>query len=141
MTGSSRWYRDRTFGSIFIVQLVLCLVASAVAWVWSVEIALAVLLGGGVCLGATTYSGYRVFGGRTDSPETALYSLYSAEVGKLVVAVVLLAVVMATVEEVNFIALCLAYVGVQLSGNIVAAFAAPNPVRQAEDDEKQRKHG
>ena len=125
----SRWYRDRTFVSVLIVQLVVTLVAFIVAQLWSVETANAVLLGGGVCLGATLYSGYRVFGGQTDSPETALYGLYSAEVGKLVVAVALLAAVMATVEEVNLIALCLTYVGVQLSGNIVAAFTTPTTVR------------
>jgi len=129
IAGVPRWYRHPAFACVFVAQLLVALAASIVASIWSAQIAVSMLLGAGVCLGGTAYSGCRVFRGQAESPEMVLSGLYAAEIGKLAVAVLFLAGVMATVKDVNLIALCSAYVGVQICGNIVAAFTTPTGLR------------
>ena len=116
--GSTPWYRDRALCRMLSAQLSLTLGAPLVLWFWSDGIALAVFLGGTVCVGSTAYCGYRVFAAATDTPEVLLASFYRAEFGKLIIVGSLLATAMAALEGVNFIALCLAYVGVQICGSI-----------------------
>lgn len=123
--GSTPWFRDRTLRRVLSAQLVLTVAASALAFPWSEGAAPAVLLGGATCVGATAYCGFRLFAVSGDSPRETLTSLHRAALGKMVVAGALLLAVMALLEEINFIALCLGYVVVQIGGNVLGAATGP----------------
>jgi F0F1-type ATP synthase assembly protein I len=91
---------------------------------------LGVCLGGAICIVSTAYSGAKVFGNKIGTPEDTLAGLYQAEIGKLVIAGGLLFVALACVDDLNFIALCVAFVAIQMCGSIAAAWAPNAPERR-----------
>lgn len=128
--GSIPWYRAPSLTRALAVQVAATLVLSIAVLPWTGEAALGVLLGGGICLLTTVYSGKRVFGAQDESPESALAGLYRAEVGKLVITGSLFVAVLVCLEEVNFIALCIAFVFIQIVGSIAASWAVQAPPRR-----------
>lgn len=103
---------------IIRVQLLVTVGVSVAALALGASSAGSALLGGLISLVPTAYFIYRVF--RRDqagSPEQELGNMYRAEVGKLAMAALMLVAVFAVAENLDVVALLLAFIVVQVSGS------------------------
>ncbi|MFT5393467.1 MAG: F0F1-type ATP synthase assembly protein I [Gammaproteobacteria bacterium] len=128
--GEVPWYCALPVRRALLIQATATLVGSGFAWMVSPSAGVSVCLGGAICLVSTAYSGAKVFGKTIGTPEDALAGLYRAEIGKLVIAGGLLFVALTCVDDLNFIALCVAFVAIQMCGSIAAAWAPNAPERR-----------
>lgn len=100
--------------------------------------ALSALIGSASCLAANALFAVSVFQGyRAQEPERILKQFYGAELAKIVVVSVLLAVALAAIEDLNVPVLLGAYLVTQIGSNLIAAQmdVRPGP-RSAEPTQK-----
>lgn len=95
---------------IVLLQFVFSLLAGAVSWIVSNTLASSVTAGGLVASMANGYFAWKVFGKQQEAESAQILSTcYRAEVGKIILTVMLFVFVFNTIKPLNVIALMSAY--------------------------------
>lgn len=90
-----------TIGKILVAQLVVIIFASALLLSLGAELASAALIGGLICLLPNVYLACMLTARRTSDPNKLVSTLYTAEIGKIIITVAMFAVVFITQEWVQ----------------------------------------
>ncbi len=127
-TSELRWYRQPVVRVSVAAQLIVTGCAAAGLALWNDAYLSALFCGAGGCLLASLYGARRVFSDTETAPDRVLATLYRAEIGKLVIVSVLF-LAAARFIDINFVAICVAFVVVYLSGSLASFWADVTPDR------------
>ena len=95
---------------ILLIQFVASLIAGAVSWIFSQSIAIAVITGGLIASLANGYFAWKVFAKQQETEHAQILSTYyRAEVGKIILTVMLFVFAISVIKPLNMIALMGAY--------------------------------
>lgn len=115
---------------IFLAQLLATLAATAAGALHGSHGAYSAFLGGLICLVPNAYFAWRVFGRASEgTPDRVFGGMLRAEVAKLALAGVMFAVVFATVQGLNVLALFVAYMAVHVAGALAAGAGSARDTR------------
>jgi len=119
---------------ILLVQFAVSFMAGAVAWVISGPMAISIVTGGLVASLANGYFAWKVFAKQREVESAQiLKTYYGAEVGKIILTVMLFVFVFNTVKPLNVIALMSAYLLITMIPMLASFF-----INKDDDDKNWR---
>lgn len=108
---------------IVLIQFVTSFIAGAAGWLLSQPIAISILAGGLIASLANGYFAWKVFAKQQETEnEKILTTFYGAEVGKIILTVMLFIFVIKAIEQLNVIALMSAYLLITLIPMLASFF-------------------
>ncbi|VAW65683.1 hypothetical protein MNBD_GAMMA11-1761 [hydrothermal vent metagenome] len=95
---------------ILLLQLAVSLMVGAISWFFSQSVALSAISGGLIASLANAWFAWKVFSGSAKAESAKILSTcYQAEVGKVIMTVMLFIVAIVSIKSLNIIALMCAY--------------------------------
>ncbi|HED36559.1 MAG TPA: hypothetical protein ENJ08_20365 [Gammaproteobacteria bacterium] len=95
---------------ILLLQFAASLLSGAISWFFGQTIALSVISGGLIASLPNAWFGWKVFSGSAQAESTEILSTcYRAEIGKVILTVMLFLIAILTIKPINIIALMCAY--------------------------------